>query len=418
MALLEGCKHRLEITVPWDAVEEETTAVVESLSKKVKLPGFRPGKVPASLIRKQFSGEVRRQTLDRVLPKFLQKRVEEEELKLVGTPNVTDVKMNEGEPLEFTVELEVAPEIELGEYTGIEVPYADPEVSDEDVAQRVEEIRQKKAEFVNIDPRPLEDGDFAVLDLKSVNGPTVEQNDVMLEIGSEETVAAFSEHLRGVSPGEEREFDVTYPEDYGQQKLAGQTVRFQATVKGLRRKELPELNDDFAQDVGDFQNLEELREEVRRAIFAERQSQAQAEAKNKLVEALVDRHEFPVPDAYVDQQIRNRTEQSFRALAAQGVDISKLNPDWEKLRESQKDKAIREVKASLLLGRIAERESIAPTREEVDREVDRFARQQREPFAAVRLRMEKEGTLGRIASHIQTEKVLSFLFERATKVAG
>jgi len=186
-------------------------------------------------------------------------------------------------------------------------------------------------------------------------------------------------------------------------------------VKGLRKKELPELNDEFAQDLGDFRTVDELREALRKSLYAQREQEAQRQAKDKLVEKLVDAHDFPVPEAFIDRQVRNRVEQTLQSLAAEGVDASKLQLDWQKLKSSQRDKALREVKASLLLSRLAERETIAATRDEVDKEVERIARQQREPFPAVRLRFEKDGTLGRIASHIQTEKTLNFLFEHAQK---
>jgi trigger factor len=239
----------------------------------------------------------------------------------------------------------------------------------------------------------------------------------MIEIGGAETVQGFSQGLRGASPGEDREFDVSYPEDYGQSKLAGRTVRFHSNVKGIRRKELAELNDEFAKDVGDYQSLEELKETIRKTIFSERQFEAQQDAKSKLVESLVDLHEFAVPEAYVDRQIQTRADQLLQTMQSQGADIKNLKLDWAKIKDSLRDKAVREVKASLLLGKISERESIAPMREEVDREVERIAKQQREPLAAVRFRMEKDGSLNRIASHIQTDKTLNFLFEHARKVA-
>ena len=188
-------------------------------------------------------------------------------------------------------------------------------------------------------------------------------------------------------------------------------------MKGIRKKELPELNDEFAQDLGDYRNVEELREAVRKALFAQRQHEAQQEAKNQIMDRLVDRHEFPVPAAYIDRQIRNRVEQTLRTMASEAIDPRSLQLDWEKVKESQRDKAVREVKASMLLSKIAEREAIGVTRDEVDREVERLARQQREPVAALHLRFEKDGTLGRIASHIQTEKTLNFLFEHARKTA-
>jgi trigger factor len=415
LASVEGCKHTLEITVPVEEVEAETGRAVTKVQQRAKLPGFRPGKAPVSIIRQQFAGEIRKQVLESLIPKYLHNRFEAEDLKVVGQPDITDVHLEAGEPLRFTADFEVVPQVELLDYKGLTVKYHDPEVTDEDVDKRIEELRHSKAEFVNEDPRPLADGDFAVLSLESlsaVEGPPVKNEEMTLEVGGGDTLEDFSEHLRGMNPGEEKEFDVSYPEDYGQPKLAGKTVRFRAQVKGVRRKELPEVNDEFAQDLGDYRTVDELREAVRKSLFGQRQFEAQLEAKNQLVDKLVDMHDFPVPETFVDQQIRNRTG---RALAERGVDPKSLKLDWKKLKENQQDKALHEVKASMLLSRIAEREAIVPTRDEVDKEVERIGRQQREPFAAVRLRFEKDGTLGRIASHIQTEKTLSFLFEHAGK---
>jgi len=418
LALVEGCKHTLEITVPAEEVEAETGLAVDKVRQRAKLPGFRPGKAPASIIRKQFAGDIRKQVLENLIPKYLHKQFEADDLKVVSQPDISDVHFEAGAPLRFKAEFEVAPDIELLDYKGLTAPYHDPEITDEDINKRIEELRHQKAEFVNEDPRPVQDGDFAVLSLESlggVDGPPVKQEEMTLEVGGGDTLEGFTENLRGMHPGEEKEFEVAYPEDYGQVKLAGKTVRFRAHVKGIRRKELPELNDDFAQDLGDYRTLDELREAVRKSLFAQRQLEAQQEAKSKLVEKLVDMHDFPVPEAFVDRQIQNHLEQRVRALTDQGVDPKSLKLDWKKFKEAQRDKALREVKASLLLARISEREAINATRDEVDKEVERIARQQREPFAAVRLRLEKDGTLGRIASHIQTEKTLDFLFEHAGK---
>ena len=406
--------------MPVAEVESETGRAVEDVRKRAKLPGFRPGKVPPSLIRKQFAGDIRQKVLETLIPKFLHKQFEAENLAVVGTPDITDIHFHDGEPLRFKAEFEVIPQIELGDYKDVEVPYQDPEVSDEDVAKRVEEIRNQKAQYINVDPRPLEDGDHAVVGLESlsgVEGEPVKQDEMVLEIGGADTFPAFTENLRSLSPGDEKEFEVSYPADYGVPKLAGKTIRFHATVKGVRKKELPELNDDFAQDLGDYRNLDELREQVRKGIFAQRQYDAQQEAKNKIVEKLVDAHEFPVPEVFVERQIKNRIETTLRAMAGEGVDPRSLKLDWNKLKESQRDKAVREVKASMLLQKISEREAVHATRDEVDREVTRLAQQNREPVAATQMRFEKDGTMGRIANHIQTEKTLAFLFEHARKTA-
>jgi trigger factor len=420
LAVVEGCKHSLELSIPVAEVESETSRVTAEIQKRAKLPGFRPGKAPASLIRKQFAGDIRQRVLENLIPKYLQKQIEAERLDMVGRPDITDIHFQDGEPLRFKAQFEVVPPIELNNYTDIEIPYHDPEVTSEDVEKRLAELRESKAEYVNVDPRPIQDGDYAVVALESVAGvenEPIKQDEMVLEIGGADTFEAFSSNLRGLSPGDEKEFDVSYPEDYGAARLAGKTVRFHATVKGIRRKELPELTDEFAQDVGDYRDLNELRDAIRKSLFAQRQFEAQQAAKDKIVEQLVDRHQFPVPEVFVDRQIQNRLEQSLRAMAAEGVDPRRVNLDWKKIKESQREKAVREVKASLLLSKIAEREAIGATREEIDREVERIARQNREPIAAVQMRFEKDGTLSRIANHIQTEKTLNFLFEHARKIA-
>jgi trigger factor len=330
------------------------------------------------------------------------------------------VHFHAGEPLRFKAEFEVAPVFELGEYRDVTVTYNEPVVADADIDQRVEQIRDQKAQYVNEDPRPLVDGDYAVVSLESLEGVAekVSQDELMLKIGDEATMKEFSESLRGAAPEEPREFEVTYPEDYDRPNLAGKTVKFRAVVKAVRRKDLPELNDEFAKDLGDFKTLDELKETIRKSIFQEREHHAKEEAKQQLIDKLVDAHEFPVPDAYVDRQIQINVENRLRSLAAQGVDPNQIKLDWEKVRESQKEQATRDVRASLILDKVGEREAITPTQEEVDREVARIARQQREALAVTRAKLQKEGALARIAGHLRTDKTLNFLFDQARKEAG
>lgn len=419
MALIEGCKHSLDITVPVEDVEKETERVVADLQKKVRLPGFRPGKAPLGIVKSKFASEIQQDVLEALVPRFFHETAEKDGLQVVGRPNVVDVHFHAGEPIRFKAEFEVAPTFELGEYRGVTVAYAEPEVTDADVDERVNAIREQKAEYVNEDPRPLADGDHAVVSLESLSGvePKISQDEMTMQIGDEATFAPFTENLRGASPEEVREFDVTYPEDYDRETLAGKTVRFRAVVKAVRRKELPELNDEFAKDLGDFQTLEEYRNAVRQTIFREREYQAQEASKHEILDKLVDSHDFPIPDAYTNRQIEMNVENQLRGLAAQGMDPRGLKLDWEKVRESQTPRAIRDVKASLILDKISEREAIGATQEEVDAEVIRIARQRRETVPVVRAQLQKDGTLARIAGHIRTDKTLRMLFEQARKEA-
>ena len=418
--LVEGCKHEIEVTVPVDEIARETDRVVADIQQKARLPGFRPGKAPASLIRTKFSKQVRDDVLENLLPKYFRQKVEEEHLEVVGRPNVKDVHFHEGEPLRFKAEFEVAPEIELKDYRGVTVHYAEPQVSDEDIAKRLDEIREQKSQMVNVEPRPVVDGDYAVVTLDSLSGvdQAIHQDEVVLHVGGPDTIAGFSDALRGMSPEEEKEFEVVYPEDFGQEKLAGKTVRFRARLTTIRTKELPELNDEFAQDLGDYPALGDLREAVRKAIFSEREYASQQKAKEQLIDKLIETHEFPVPEAYIERQIDASLENQFRDLAERGIDPTKLKIDWSKIKEAQRPKALRDVKASLLVDKIAEREAIVPTNDEVDAEVQRIAKQLREPVAAVRKKLQKDGVLSRIAYQIRSNKTLNYLFEHARKEAG
>jgi trigger factor len=419
LALLEGCKHELEITIPFEEVEKETAKVAEQFRERVHLKGFRAGKAPMSLIRKNYEGDIRQKVLENLVPKAVDARISAEQLRSVSRPNVKDLHFHEGKDVHFKTEFEVFPQFEIPNYNGVEVLYKEPVVTDEDVTKRIDEIRETKATYANEDPRPLAEGDYAVVSLESLSGTDegIKAEEVQVLIGGPETLPGFTENLTGASPGDEKEFDVTYPADYGRETLAGKTVRFKVGVKGLRRKELPELNDEFAQDLGDFRTLDEVKDAVRKSILAQRQNDAQREAKDKIIETLVNTNEFPVPEVFVDRQIENRVEQRLRALQAEGVDPKSFKLDWEKVKTAQKDAALREVKASLVLGKVAERESIVATNEEVDRELDRIARQEKQPVAVMRRKLTENGELNRIASHIQTEKTLNYLFEHATKKA-
>lgn len=419
MAHIEGCKHSIEITVPVEDVIKETERVAADLQKKVRLPGFRPGKAPLSIVKSRFVSEINQDVVEALIPRHFQEATAKEGLEVVSRPNIVDLHFHDGQPLKFKAEFEVAPTVELGQYKGLEVEYAEPVVTEDEVNQRIDSIRDQKAEFVNEEPRPLQDGDFAVVNLESIAGTDekIQQEELMLKVGDEHTISEFSTNLRGASPEEEREFDITYPEDYDQKSLAGRTVKFKATVKAVRRRELPELNDEFAKDMGDFQTLEELKQAVRNTIRHEREHAAQEATKNQILDQLVAGHDFAIPESYVDRQIEMTVQNQLRQLASQGVDPSKLNLDWSKVKEAQGERARKDVRASLLLDKIGERESIAATNDEVDAEVGRIARQQRETVPVMKAKLQKDGTLSRIAGHIRTEKTLKLLFDEAKKSA-
>ncbi len=416
MSTAEDCKRSFDVEIPVEEVEKARQRVAESIRQKVRLPGFRPGKAPVHMIESRFAGDIRQEVLEQLLPQAFRARVEKEELRVVGQPNISDLHYEKGAPIRFKANFEVAPEFEIAPYTGLPVKYEEPVVTDEDIARRLEETRERRAEFVNQDPRAIADKDHVVVALKSLEGlaEPIEQ-DSTIEVGGADTFPSFTEALLGATPGETKEAEIVYPEDYGESRLAGKTVRFSLTPKVIQKKELPALDDEFARDLGDYQTLEELRDAVRKSIFHEKQAAAQQVAKEALIDRLVEANDFPVPEAYVNRQIENQLTTQLRQVTGRDVDLSTLNLDWAKVKEKQKDSALRSVKASLLLEKVSDKEGIRATKDEVDREVHRMAQQEREPIPVVRARLDKDGTLARIASHIQTEKTLQFLFEQAQK---
>jgi trigger factor len=416
LAHIEGCKHQLEVTIPPDAVAAETDKVAAKIQKQAHLPGFRPGKAPLSMIRSRFDGTIRQEVVENLVPKFFREAAEKENLDVVGQPAITDIHHHDGGEIHFKIEFEVSPVVEPKEYKGLTVTYVDPVITDEALAARLEQLRESKAEFVNLDPREAAAGDVAVVSLESVgglDGEPMKANDLKIELGAAQTLPAFNE-IVGMEPGDAKKITVEYPDEYGQERLAGKKVDFIVTLDGLQRKELPELNDEFAKDLGDFQSVDELRDTVRRNMHRELETNAQRAAKDQLVDKYADLHDFAVPEAFVDRQVEIFIG---RFAQEQGIDLNKMNIDPSKVKEAMRDRAVKEVRTSLLLEKIGDTENINTTQEEVDQEVQRFSRQQREPIAAVRKRFEENGTIGRIANAIRTEKILNFLFENAVKEA-
>ncbi len=409
----------MDISIPWSEVEQETQRVVKAYKKQVRIPGFRPGKAPESVIQVRYGDDVRREVLESLAPKHFWKEAQAQDYRVIGQPNITDVHYEKDEPLTFKAKFEIIPDFELADYRRLQVPYKDPEVADEEVQSELERLREQHASFRNVDPRPIEEGDIAVISLKSgeVEGvPAVDQSETTLTIGGEETLEDFSKALKGKSPDDEVDFEVTYPEDFGNEKLAGKAVPFHAVVKGVRVKELPELDDEFAGDVGDFQTIDELKSRIKEEITSHKRRHAIEHSHEAILDKLIEMNNFAVPDRLVNEQIRTRLERTARSLAEQGVDLEQMQLDWGKLGETERPRAVRDVKAGLLLERIAEAEAIEADDDEIDAAIERFAQSRKSSLSRARQQMSEDGTLDRLRSHMINEKTLNYLFDEAEKV--
>jgi trigger factor len=284
-----------------------------------------------------------------------------------------------------------------------------------ELAEKKGETAENRSEMTDpLDKASAEVGDTIAQAVEEEVNKPVEVNDVMVEIGGANTVKDFSDNLRGTKPGDEKSFEVTYPEDFADQRLAGQVMNYDVKVQAVKKKVRPELNDDFAKELGEFATVDELRNRIRENMEAEKKHGIEHTAKEKLVEELVKRNDFPVPQALVDRQIDTRLERGLRALAQQGMreqDMKKLN--FARLRDGQKEAALREVKASLLLDKIADLENIQVSDEEIDQEIESAARQSQQTLESVRARLEKDGAIERIKDRMRNEKALDFLYRQS-----
>jgi trigger factor len=407
----------MEIEIPTDVVREKLAAVAQHYQKHVRLPGFRPGKAPLSIVRQRFEEDIRSQMLQELVPEYVEAQVKQNHWEPVGTPSVTDVEYAEGSPLKFKASVEVMPEFSLGDYGSLQVEYNEPAVSDDEVQKTLEGLQNQSATYVNVDPRPIQDGDLASI---TVHGDSAENStagvdlkEVLCEVGGPDTVAEFTQNLRGAEPGHEVSFDVVYPADFRDKRLAGKTIAYKVNVLGIKKKQLPELDDDFAKEMGEFETLEALRARVRENLQAAAREHAETDAKKALRKKLVELHDFSVPESLVNRQIERRVDRVRRQLASQGVDPQRLAWDWNKVRDAQREEALEDVKGSLILEKIAADRKVEVEEAELDHELDELAIAMEQPAATLRARLTADGGIDRIKSRLRIEKALDLVFQNA-----
>ncbi len=411
-------RREIAVEIPVEEVNRETASLIQKYQKLARIPGFRRGHVPASIIRQRFSEDLKSDVVEALVPRYFRKEADKQGLIPVSQPQVTDLQLKDNEPLRFKASFEVMPEIKVEGYKELRAEKTEVTVTDEEVEQSLNSLREQHATFTSVEGRALADGDYAQVSLdgkpKDGEDKPVHMDEVLVEIAGKNTMPEFTENLRGASPGDERVFEVTYAADATEQRLAGKTFTYTVKVQSIKQKTLPELDGQFATQLGEFKTLDEVRQRIREGMESERKHAAEHEAKDKLVAELVKRSEFEVPEALVDRQIDVRLERGLRALAAQGMkaeDIKKM--DLNRLRVGQREQALQEVKASLVLDKVAEEEKIEVSDEEINREIDALATQSKQTPEAIRARLTRDGALDRIRNRIRSEKTLDFLYRQS-----
>ena len=417
------CVREVTISAPVEEVDKAYARVLKEYKKHARIPGFRAGKVPENVVRRRFAEQINKDVVESLLPARFQTAIAEAGVTPISEPRLTSLTLEEGKPLEGVATFEVIPPFTVDGYQDVTVPKPSIEVTEEAYQQELKQLLESRSTMEPVEEdRPLADGDWAQIsyagtvqnqpeDAEAL--PPVEGQDSLVEIGGAETLPAFTEALRGSKPGQELKVEVVYPADYQEAKLAGQTVAYTLEVKAIKKRILPELNDDFAKELGDFENLTALETRIRESLLDRKKAESQQQVREALFAAFVEKYQFPVPESLVQQQIDARLDRGLRALAQQGMSTDMMRKlDFGRLRTAQRDSAINEVKTSLVLDKIADAENVTVTDEEVDHEILMAALQQREPVETLRQRLTENGGLARIREQLRREKTASALYER------
>jgi trigger factor len=410
------CRRELDLEIPAEDVTKATERVAKEIARVAQVPGFRPGKAPVSLIKRRYADDIKGEVLQSLVPERVEKAVAEQKLSPISQPQVEKLDFSEGHSLKFRAVFDVLPEFELGSYKGLEIEMPAMDITEEDVTKALEESRERAAAFAPVEGRSVENGDYAQLKLVGTpegDGEPIQADSVLCHVGAEETMAPFNENLRGANIGDHKDFDVDYPADYPDEKLAGKKFRYSADVTGIKVKKLPELNDDFAKDISDAATLDELKTKIRESLEHQRDHRQKDLQRERVIGELVKLHEFPVPQSLVEQQMDVRLERVVRSLAQQGVDPRAVNLDWAALRGRQEERAKDDVKAELIIDRIASSEKIDVTEEEIRHELEHLASHSGESVEAISARLTKQGALDRMKAKLRSDKTLDWLAQNA-----
>jgi trigger factor len=423
--------REIEVEVPADEVSKAFRTVTKRYQKLARIPGFRAGKVPESLIKTKFAKEVRQEVLESLVADRFKQAIDEQKLVPVSQPQMVDMQLLDGQPLRFKAAFEVAPEIDITGYDSTHIAKEDATLTEDEYEGELARVLDSHAVVEPVEEdRALVDGDWAEIEFKgqikdlaqTVTEDGVENaaptepisgDDVLVEIGGKNTLPAFNDSLRGAKSGQELEFEVSYPADFGEPKLAGQTVGYDVTVKAIKRKTFPERNAEFASQLGDFDSWEAFESKLREMASDRKKSAQENAAKDKMLGELIERFKFPVPESFVQQQIDARLDRGLRALAQQGMstdDMRKL--DFVRLRAAQRDQAVNEVKASMILDRIGAAENVEISEDELNNELMMLSMQSREPYEALVKRLSEDGGIDRIRDQMKREKTGNVLYEK------
>jgi trigger factor len=411
-------KKKMNVEVPEDVVVKEVDSFYRELSQKAKIKGFRPGKVPRNILERHFKDYVKAEVIQKLIQESYPQALSEAKLHPISNPLIDPGEMEGGKPFQYAATVEIKPEIKLEGYIGLKVEGKKEEVKDEEVEERLKNLQNVHAQLKTVsDPRPIQPGDFVILDYEArmENKPLEEgkATDFTVEVGSGRFIPDLEEKLVGLNPDEEKEIEVSFPDDYGYKKWAGKTLSFDVKIKEVKEKILPTLDDEFAKDLGDYSSLEDLRLKLREEIEKEKKSILERQLKDQMVEQLLQANSFEVPESLVEEQTRTLVSDTKMRLATQGVDFKNLGVSEEKLQGDYREMAQKQVRTFLILEKIADQEGIRTTDEEAEDRIREISERIHQKFDVVKRYYEKNGLIPEVKAGIMSEKILNFLLEKA-----
>ena len=410
---LSPVKKSVEVEIPADLISSESRRVADEFGRQAKIPGFRPGKVPAQVVRTRFAKEIQDEVMSRLLPRTFREAIAERGVEPVGDPHLQHIDaFIEGAPLKYKAEFEVKPQIELGQYRGLEIDEPTIEVADHDVESVIERLREQASAYRPETERGLEEGDFAVIEMASTpaGGGETKQDSGHFRLG-DEAMPELQDALRGKKAGDSATFEKTYGDDAQNEAWRGKAVRHEVTLKEIRVQEKPDVNDEFAKSVGGWESVAQMREAIESDIRRHREAEALRAKRNQIGEKLVDGHHFDVPDALVEEELGKSLNNYARYLASQGVDLEKAELDWRKIGAEFRPEAVKRVKRGLILEAIAKKEGLVVSDVEVDAEVRRAANEGDREFADVKHRLKHDGGYEALRASLAQEKALELVLK-------
>jgi trigger factor len=422
-------KKVLTIEVPADDVRKATGRATKAMAKSVRLPGFRPGKVPPELIRSRFAEEVKGEVVESLVKAALFETVEEKNLTMLGQPRISDLKFAFDEPLSFRVELEVRPEVDPKDYRGLKVPAGDAHVSPDEIDSVIRRFRESHATYDPIEGRAAQDGDFGLVDLNGAfpkgDGKDFRTEKTLVEIGGEGSMPELSAHLRNAEPGVTVTFHKDFPPDIPDRNFAGKTVLYTVHLVALKTRVLPAVDDELARlaltpregEPPEGANLEMLREKVTESLKAEKEQSILERRRRAVLDGLLTLHDVPAPESMVESEVDSALKEFARHLTREGVELKDANVDWNQLRKEARPTAERRVKEYLLLVAIADKENIHVTDTELDADLKRRAQAMNMPFLELKSALLKAERIEGVREEVRIGRVLEFLLAEAA-VAG